>query len=351
MNMREEGDPVPAGGEEPKVGYKETLEAVADAAGWWDREADENQGWGVAVGDWTNGCGPGGVYVSVHEDGSVRIFHGSMDITGTDTAISQIIAEILTVPYESVTIRRGDTDSAPYSTGSGGSVVTFTMGNTAKLAAEDAHRRILELASERLNTNVENLELKDGAVHVISAEPPKSISLGELAAYSLSTTGGPIVGKGSFARQPSTPALAAQIAKVEVDPDTGRTRVLKLIASQDVGFAINPMAVEGQIEGGTVQGYAWAMMEEMQYNENGNVNPGFVDYRVPTSADLPTVESVIVEVPAPNGPYGAKGVGEPPITPTLATMANAVKDAIGIRINELPIKPEKVVDALKNNGH
>ena len=111
------------------------------------------------------------------------------------------------------------------------------------------------------------------------------------------------------------------------------------------------MAVEGQIEGGTVQGYAWAMMEEMQYGENGNVNPGFVDYRVPTSADLPTVESVIVEVPAPNGPYGAKGVGEPPITPTLATMANAVRDAIGVRITELPIKPEKVVEALKNNGH
>ena len=351
MNMREEGDPVPAGATEPKVGYKETLQAVADAAGWWDREAGENQGWGVAVGDWTNGCGPGGVYVAVHEDGSVRIFHGSMDITGTDTMISQIVAEILTVPYESVTIRRGDTDSAPYSTGSGGSVVTFTMGNTAKLAAEDAHQRILELASERLNTNLDNLELKDGGVHVVSADPPKSISLGELAAYSLSTTGGPIVGKGSFARQSSTPALAAQIAKVEVDPGTGRTRVLKLVASQDVGFAINPMAVEGQIEGGTVQGYAWAMMEEMQYGKDGNINPGFVDYRVPTSADLPTVESVIVEVPAPNGPYGAKGVGEPPITPTLATMANAVKDAVGVRVTELPIKPEKVVQALKSNGH
>ena len=351
MNMREEGDPVPAGATEPKVGYKETLEAVADAAGWWDREAGENQGWGVAVGDWTNGCGPGGVYVAVHEDGSVRIFHGSMDITGTDTMISQIVAEILTVPYESVTIRRGDTDSAPYSTGSGGSVVTFTMGNTAKLAAEDTHRRILELASERLNMNVDNLELRDGAVHVVSADPPKSISLAELAAYSLSTTGGPIVGKGSFARQSSTPALAAQIAKVEVDPDTGRTRILKLVASQDVGFAINPMAVEGQIEGGVVQGYAWAMMEEMQYGEAGNINPGFVDYRVPTSADLPTVESVIVEVPAPNGPYGAKGVGEPPITPTLATMANAVKDAVGVRVTELPIKPEKVVQAFKTNGH
>ena len=128
------------------------------------------------------------------------------------------------------------------------------MGNTAKLAAEDTRRRLLELAAERLNTDVESLELKDGKVSTIEADPPKSIGFGELAAYSLSTTGGPIVGKGSFARKPSTPALAAQIAKVEIDPETGRIKVLKMAASQDVGFAINPMAVEGQIEGGAVQG-------------------------------------------------------------------------------------------------
>ena len=349
-NMREEGDTIPGGSREPVVGYKETLKAVADAAGWWNREKSPNQGWGVAVGDWTNGCGPGGVYLSIHEDGSARIFHGSMDITGTDTAMTQIVAEILTLPYERVTITRGDTDSAPYATGSGGSVVTFTMGNTAKLAAEDTRRRILELAAERLSVEIDALELKDGKVFVNGGDLPKSILLGELAAYSLNTRGGPIVGKGSFAQQSSTPALAAQIAKVEVDPDTGRVKVLKMVSSQDVGFAINPMAVEGQIEGGTVQGFAWAIMEEMQYDENGNVNPGFVDYRVPTSADLPTVESVIVEVPAPNGPFGAKGVGEPPITPTLATMSNAVVDAVGVRINDLPIKPEKIVAALHNNG-
>ena len=349
-NMRVEGDPVPAGPNEPKVGYKETLQAVADAVDWKNRTKGPNQGWGVAIGDWTNGCGPGGMFVSIHEDGSARIFHGSMDITGTDTALAQIVAEILTLSYEEVAITRGDTNSAPYATGSGGSVVTFTMGNTAKLAAEDTRRRLLELAAERLNTDVESLELKDGKVSTIEADPPKSIGFGELAAYSLSTTGGPIVGKGSFARKPSTPALAAQIAKVEIDPETGRIKVLKMAASQDVGFAINPMAVEGQIEGGAVQGYAWATMEEMQYNEEGNVNPGFVDYRVPTTADLPTVESVIVEVEAPDGPFGAKGVGEPPITPTLATMANAVADAVGIRITELPMKPEKVVDALHGNG-
>ena len=349
-NMRVEGDPVPAGPNEPKVGYKETLQAVADAVDWKNRTKEPNQGWGVAIGDWTNGCGPGGMFVSIHEDGSARIFHGSMDITGTDTALAQIVAEILTLPYDEVTISRGDTNSAPYATGSGGSVVTFTMGNTAKLAAEDTRRRLLELAAERLNTDVDSLELKDGQVSTIVADPPKSIGFGELAAYSLSTTGGPIVGKGSFARKPSTPALAAQIAKVEIDPETGRIKVLKMASSQDVGFAINPMAVEGQIEGGTVQGYAWATMEEMQYDEGGNVNPGFVDYRVPTTADLPTVQSVIVEVEAPDGPFGAKGVGEPPITPTLATMANAVADAVGIRITELPMKPEKVVEALHGNG-
>jgi len=349
-NMREEGDQVPAGATEPVVGYKETLKAAADAVDWWNREKGPNQGWGVAVGDWTNGCGPGAVYVSVHEDGSIRIFHGSMDITGSDTAMAQIVAEVLTVPFEQVTITRGDTNSAPYSTGSGGSVVTFTMGNTAKLAAEDAQQRLLDVAAQRLNTEIDNLELKDGKVSLIAAEQPKSLSLGELAAYSLSTTGGPIIGKGSLSGKLSTPAVAVQIAKVEVNPETGKTKVLKVVASQDVGFAINPMAVESQIEGGVVQGYAWSMMEEMQYDENGNVNPGFVDYRVPTSADIPKVETVIVEVPAPNGPYGAKGVGEPALTPTLATFGNAVTDATGVRITELPIKPEKIVNALKNNG-
>ena len=350
-NMREEGDQVPAGATEPIVGYKETLKAAADAVDWWNREKGPNQGWGVAVGDWTNGCGPGAVYVSVHEDGSVRLFHGSMDITGTDTAMAQIAAEVLTVPYEQVSITRGDTNSAPYNTGSGGSVVTFTMGNTAKLAAEDARGRLLELASQRLNTEVEHVELKDGKVSLTNGDAPKSLSLGELAAYSLSTTGGPVVGKGSLSGRLSAPAVAVQIAKVEVNPETGNTKVLRTVASQDVGFAINPIAVEGQIEGGVVQGYAWSMMEEMQYDEKGNVNPGFVDYRVPTTADIPRIESVIVEVPAPNGPYGAKGVGEPSLTPTLATFANAVTDATGVRINDLPIKPEKIVNALKSNGN
>ena len=138
---------MPAGAKEPKVGYKETLQAVADAVDWKNRTKDTNQGWGVAIGDWTNGCGPGGMFVSIHEDGSARIFHGSMDITGTDTALAQIVAEMLTLPYEEVTISRGRYRfSAPYATGSGGSVVTFTMGNTAKLAAEDTRIRLLELA-------------------------------------------------------------------------------------------------------------------------------------------------------------------------------------------------------------
>ena len=234
MNMREEGDEVPAGGSEPKVGYKETLEAVADAAGWWDREAGENQGWALLLAI--------GQTVVVPVVSTFPFMRTGVRVSSTALWISleriprfRRLSLKFDGAYESVTIRRGDTDSAPYSTGSGGSVVTFTMGNTAKLAAEDAHTPDSRTRFRAAEYHVDDLELKDGAVHVISAEQPKSISLGELAAYSLSTTGGPIVGKGSFARQPSTPALAAQIAKVEVDPDTGRTRVLKLVASQDVG--------------------------------------------------------------------------------------------------------------------
>jgi len=346
-NMLDAGDTRPGGGTIGEVAYKQTLRAVAEAAGWKKREPGKHRGWGVAIGEWTHGSGPGGIMVSIHEDGSVHVFHGFMDITGTDTAAAQIVAEVLGVSYEDVSMTRGDTKSAPYTAGSGGSLVTFSMGNTAKLAAEDTKRRMLELAAEKLEADVSDLELKDKTITVISS-PEKSVSLAELGAHALSETGGPIVGKGTFARQPTNSCVSAQIAQVEVDPDTGDIKVLKLCVAQDVGFAINPMAVEGQIEGGMTQGLSWGLWEEMLYDENGNLNPGYTDYRLPTAADMCAIVTVLVEeVPAPHGPYGAKGVGEPPITPTMAAIANAIADATGVRVTELPITPEKIVKALE----
>jgi CO/xanthine dehydrogenase Mo-binding subunit len=330
-----------------QIGFKETLKAAADRANWWNRQKGPHQGWGVAVGEWTNGAGPASAVVSVHEDGKVHIFYGLMDLTGTDTAMAQIAAEVLGVRYEDVSVSRGDTNSAPFGTASGGSVITFSFGNAVKRAAEDARKRILELAAEHLEAAVEDLELADGKVSV-RGNPEASVTLAQLGQMALRSKGGPIVGHGSFASEPSATTISAQIAKVEVDPETGQLKLLELYNSLDVGKAINPMACEGQMEGGVVQGFAWGLMEQMRYAEDGrNWNPGLLDYRVPTALDFPDIDSAIVEVPTKNGPFGVKGIGEPPIVPGIAALVSAVADATGVWIHEVPLTPERVRFALK----
>ena len=354
-NMASDGDSVAGGQPLSHVAFKETLNAVAKKVNWRNRKKKKNRGWGVAVGEWTNGAGPAGAYVSVQEDGSVKVFSGLMDITGTDTAMAQIASEVLGVPYERVNVVRGDTDSAPYTTGSGGSVVTFSVGNAVKRAAEDARDRIIKLAAEQLEARPEDLVLSDGKVSV-KGSGRDSLTMSEVAQSSLSTTGGPIVGKGSFAREPSHTVISAQIAEVEVDQGTGQVKLHRLAGALDCGKAINPVQVEGQMEGAAVQGASWGLMEEMKYSpDRGNLNPHLLDYQIPTALDMPSVESVLVEKASAHGPFGVKGVGEPPITPTMAAIANAVYDAVGVRVNELPINPEHLLGELKkkrrgNNG-
>jgi CO/xanthine dehydrogenase Mo-binding subunit len=224
------------------------------------------------------------------------------------------------------------------------------MGNAVKRGAEDARARVLELASEHLGVDVDQMELRDAAV-VDVQDPENTVTLAELAQAALRTTGGPIIGRGAFSSQPSATTIAAQIAKVEVDRDTGQVKLLQVAGSLDVGCAINPMAVEGQMEGGALQGMAWGLWERMQYGSDGrNINPNLVDYRVPTAMDVPYMDSVILEVPTKNGPFGAKGVGEPPISPGIAAISNAVYDAVGVRITEAPLTPERVYFALYPNG-
>lgn len=338
--------------EGPEVDFKGVLKAVADKAGWWMRasETEPNQGWGVAIGEWTNGAGPGAAVVSIHEDGSVNVFSGLMDITGSDTAMAIITAETLCVEYDQVRVTRGDTDSAPYATGSGGSVVTFSMGNAVLRAAEDARRRTLAVAAEMLDAPAERLVLK-GARITDPEQPDSALTLSEVARFSLRSTGGPIIGHGAFAAQPSAATIAAQIAKVEVNPDTGQTHILKYVGSLDCGRAIHAMGVEGQMEGAAVQGLSWGVMEQMQYGPDGrNANPNLLDYRIPTTMDVPYVESVICETPSNNGPFGCKGVGEPPIAPGVAVMAHAIHGATGVWAHEAPITPERLAMAIEAAG-
>jgi CO/xanthine dehydrogenase Mo-binding subunit len=332
-----------------RVAFKETLRQVAESVDWWNRKKEPNQGWGVAVGEWTNGAGPGSAVVSIQEDGTLRVYSGSMDISGTDTGMGQIAAEVLGVPWEDVYVIRGDTDSTPYATGSGGSVVLFSMGNAVKRGAEALREKMLGLAAEHLEVERDSLEIADRAVRV-KGDPERAVSLTELAQISLRTTGGPLVGTGTFASEPSHPVIAAQIVKVQVDPDTGRMEVLQLAGSLDVGRAVNPYEVEGQMEGGAIQGLSWGWMEEMQFGEGRMLNTHLSDYRIPTTMDAPPLTSRYVEVESEHGPFGIKGIGEPPIVPTAAALHAAVADATGVRVNTLPLTPERIYVALRTNG-
>lgn len=338
-----------------RVAFKETLRSVAALAGWEHRQKGENEGWGVAVGEWTNGAGPGSAVCSLGEDGTLKVFSGAMDITGTDTGMAQIAAEVTGVPYASVRVVRGDTDSAPYATGSGGSVVLFSMGNAVKRAAEELREKMLALAARHLEVPRERLETastsrgegnRPTACIRDREDPENSVSLAELGQVALRTTGGPLVGTGTFASEPSHPVISAQIVKMRVEPETGVLEALELHQALDVGFAVNPHEVVGQMEGGAVQGLAWAWMEEMQLQGGVNRNTHLSDYRLPTAMDTPLIRSVYVEVPSENGPFGVKGIGEPVIVPTPAAVQAAVHDATGVWINDLPLTPERVYFAL-----
>ncbi|MCC6627175.1 MAG: xanthine dehydrogenase family protein molybdopterin-binding subunit [Chloroflexi bacterium] len=340
MNMREG----------PEVDFKATLRAASAKVDWPNRTKGPDEGWGIAIGEWTNGNAPGSAVCALQDDGSVKVHSGLMDITGTDTAMAQIAAEVTGQTLDKVTIVRGDTDSVPVAPGSGGSIVTFSMGNAVKRAAENVRQRILAVASDMLEVRPDDLEIINGQVSVKGAAG-RAVTLAEVATQAAKTTGGPITGNGSFAQQPSATSIAAQIVQVKVDRVTGKIWLRRSVQSLDCGKAINPMAIEGQMEGGATQGLSWGLWEEMAYAGDGrNLNPGFLDYHLPTALDMPDLESVLIEVPTGNGPFGAKGVGEPPIAPGIAAVQAAIADAVGIQLHEAPFTPERLRAALRAAG-
>jgi len=352
-NLVSTGDPSASGEPLPTIGFRETLETAATRAGWRGRRellgrktaSHIRRGWGLACGEWTNFAYGSSAHVTVNEDGTVKLFTGVTDISGVNTSFAQIVAEELCVSPERVRVVSGDTDQASYAPQSSGSKTTYSMGNAVRIAAENARRELLIRAAEILGADSEELALGDGRIWV-GDEADRAVTFAELGTASLSEHG-PILGEGALARLRRYPAFTADVAEVEVDTETGAVRVVRMVAAQDVGRAINPLSVEGQIEGGTVQGIGWALTEEMVYEEGRLGSPTLADYRAPTARDVPNIESAIVEVPVPDGPYGAKGVGEPPIVPVGPAVANAICDALGVRVHDLPITPEKIVRALK----
>jgi CO/xanthine dehydrogenase Mo-binding subunit len=325
------------------IGYLETLEAIADHP-HYKAPLGPNQGRGVAVGFWFNVGGESTAAVQVGEDGSAVVVTGNPDIGGSRASMAMMAAEVLGLPIEKVRPIVADTASIGFSMLTGGSRTTFATGMAVTQAAQKIVVDLKRRAAQIWDIPVEQVDWINGAAVCLDAAKTdkRDLTLAALAAQS-ARTGGPIGAQVSLTAQGAGPGFGAHICDVEVDPETGHVTILRYTAAQDVGRAIHPAYVEGQIQGGVAQGIGWALNEEYVFDSEGRMeNAGFLDYRVPVASDLPMIEPIIVEVANPRHPFGAKGVGEVPIVPPLAAVANAVRAAIGVRMTDLPLSPPKI---------
>ena len=328
-------------------GYAETIQALLDHPGY-KAPLSKNQGRGVASGYWFNGGGESSATVHVNDDGTVVVATGSPDIGGSRASMAIMAAEMLGVDYDQVRPIVADTASVGYTHVTGGSRVTFATGTAVVDATKIAIKDMCVRAAKTWGVDPEGVVWENGHARPASSNVGdfKPLSIKEIAAKR-AQTGGPIVAAAGVNPTVVAPGFATHFCDIEVDPDTGKVTVLRYVAAQDVGRAIHPSYVEGQIQGGVVQGIGWALNEEYIYDSSGRMeNPGFLDYRIPVSSDLPMIEPVVVEVPNPNHPYGAKGAAEVNICPPMAAIANAIERATGRRLTELPMSPPKVLAAI-----
>ena len=327
------------------VGYQETLAAAMQTDHYKSTLEGPNRGRGVAAGFWFNGTGPACATASVNGDGTVSLTEGSPDIGGGRVSMAIQMAEVLGIPAEDVHPSVGDTDAVGYTSLTAGSGATFKSGWASYEAAHDIKQQIIERAARIWEVDVKDVEFKEGvASH--KSDPELKLNFKQIAAR-LNSTGGPIVGRGNVNPAGVGNAFAVHIVDVEVDPDTGKVDILRYTALQDVGKAVHPSYVEGQLQGGVAQGIGWALNEEYVYNDSGEMsNSSFLDYRMPTSLDLPMIDTVIVEVANPGHPFGVRGVGEVCIVPPMGAVANAIHNAAGVRMDVLPMSPANVLEAL-----
>lgn len=301
-------------------------------------------------------------YIEILEDGKAKVISGETDCgQGWNTVAAQIAAEELGIPYEDVQVMMPDTDFTPYSNGPWGLRITVSGGAAVKLAAEDARKKLMELAEESLEANIADLEMKDGKIYV-RGTPQKAITIAEIAHRELHRKGGSaIIGRGldepyqTVPRHPVTIYgntsraynFAAQAAEVEVDEETGQVKILRFVSAHDIGKAINPASCEGQIEGSLACGMGFATTEEVIWEKGQVLNPNFIDYRMLTASDIPVMEPLLIETLDPNTPYGAKSIGQPAIMMPAPAIANAIFDALGIKINHLPITGDVILRELE----
>jgi CO/xanthine dehydrogenase Mo-binding subunit len=362
-NVVREGDEGPTGQALTAVSAEECLLRAAEAIGWSDRRPAPGRGKGLACGWWTTTGGSSGVYVKINPDGTVALNTGAAEIgTAALTGAAQVLAEELGVDLADVSLVSADTFATPFDFGAQGSRTAFAVGNACRAAAAELRRKILAQAAAQLGVAPEALELRDKQVVNGGAR----VSLAELARQSQAAGGG-LIAHGTFIAPPTphdakrvsghvypafhSPSFHAHAVDLSVDRETGEVAIHRYVVAQDVGFALNPTYIEGQIEGGVAQGLGQALSEEIVYRDGRVLNPNLTDYKMPTALDVPRITSILVARPSAVGPYGAKGVGEPPNIEPPAAVANAIASAIGVRMTSLPITAEKIVRALEGEAH
>ncbi len=351
-------------------GLGECIQRATTAAQWKKKRSRKQPFRGIGVSCCNHVAGNrafarefdgGAGIVRVGRDGRITVYHGESDMgQGQKTTFAQIAAERLGVPLQSVHVAQVDTDISPFGMGSFATRGTLMGGNGVLAAAEEAFRQLAAVAAELLEANPGDILCREGKFFV-GGSPQRSLPFGQVAAEAtFRRRGAPILATGFYdpptvLPDPETkygnisPAypFACQVAEVEVDPETGQVTLTNFVAAHDVGRAINPLATEGQIQGGVAQGMGWALMENMALADGRITNPDFLDYLVPTALDVPDIQPILVEPGEPNGPYGAKGIGEPALNPVMSAITNAIYDATGIRIRELPVSPERILEELK----
>ena len=351
LNAVEEGDLMTNNQPYNSIGLKEVLSEVEKHSSWTSVLEGPNRGRGFAAGFWLGGSGTSSAVVLVHADGTVTVSTGQVDLTGIRTTMAQMAADELQLPIEDVTVRMTDTGTSTYTDGSWGSRSTWTQSIAVKEACEDAISQLKAQAAQALQVPPEQVEYADRTFWA-KGDPEQAIGWRQVAEDSIKRTGGAVSGKGATTRTMEAPAFGAVVADVEVDRATGKVKLLRFTCFQDVGCSINPQQVEGQLQGGSVQGIGWALTEYYHYDKGVLRNPSWLDYRMPTALDLPMVDAVVIEKPASVGPYGARGVGELSIVPPPAAIANAIYKAVGVRMDDLPMTPEAVFWAIqKKDGN
>jgi CO/xanthine dehydrogenase Mo-binding subunit len=353
-NAVREGDAQPTGAPWPQVGLLECLERAEPIYRAELAAAGPDEGVGLALGGWFGGTEPSAALCRLEPDGTLHVSLGAVDLTGTNSGLATIAAEAFGLDsVEQVTVTTVDTDSALYSGATGGSKTIYTVGGAVMRAAQEARERVLRIAAAELEASVDDLELVHGEVSVRGV-PGKTRTLKEI--FRLSASFGaryePVSGKGETAITDKSPGTGVHIARVHVDHETGRVQPIRYQIIQDVGRAINPALVEAQIQGGGAQGVGWGLYEEIVHDEAGTpITASLMDYTIPKARQVGELKVTIVEVPSTIGPYGAKPVGEPPVIPGGAAMANAVHAAAGARVTQLPLTPERVRHAIETEEH